>query len=94
MAEDDPVPKVYLNHFFLNLDSQTYKDIVESDFIKNEFAHFEERITVVDESTSYSGAYIYGENTYFEFFDESRPYSMKLKGPLCFALGIHPFPFE
>jgi hypothetical protein len=38
---------------------------------KKEFAHFEERTTVVENNESYSGAYIYGKNTYFEFFDKS-----------------------
>lgn len=61
-----------MNHFFLILDSPTYQDIVESDFIKNDFAHFEERTTVVNNDESYAGAYVYGENTYFEFFDESQ----------------------
>lgn len=72
MAGGEPAPKVYLNHFFLNVESRTYRDIVKSDFIKNEFAHFEERTTVVDEGEPYSGACIYGENTYFEFFDASK----------------------
>lgn len=64
-------PKVYLNHFYLVIDSPTYKAIVESDFIKNDFAHFEVRTTVVNNDDSYTGAYVYGKNTYFEFFDES-----------------------
>jgi hypothetical protein len=68
----DSMPKVYLNHFFLLLDSSTYEAIVDSDFIKNEFAHFETRTTVVENNESYTGAYVYGENTYFEFFDESK----------------------
>jgi hypothetical protein len=72
MTGDEPTPKVYLNHFFLNMDSATYKDIVGSDFVKNDFAHFEQRTTFVGEGESYSGAYIYGENTYFEFFDEAK----------------------
>ena len=66
---EEPTPKVYLNHFYLIVDSSTYKDIVESDFIKNDFAHFEERTTVVNDDDSYTGAYVYGDNTYFEFFD-------------------------
>jgi len=70
-AKDNTIPKVYLNHFFLIVDSSTYKDIVKSGFIKNDFAHFEERATVVNNGESYTGAYVYGENTYFEFFDES-----------------------
>ncbi len=64
-------PKVYLNHFYLVVDSPIYKDIVESDFIKNSFASFEERTTVVDDDESYTGAYVYGEKTYIEFFDGS-----------------------
>jgi hypothetical protein len=71
-SDEEPVPTVYLNHFLRMVDSPTYRDIVESDFIKNEFAHFEERTTVVNAGQSYSGAYIYAENTYFEFFDESK----------------------
>ena len=70
--DEESMPKIYLNHFFLLVDSSVYKDIVGSDFIKNEFAHFEERITVVENNESYSGAYVYGKNTYFEFFDESK----------------------
>ena len=71
-TENKLTPKVYLNHFFLMLDSSTYEAIVESNFIKNEFAHFETRTTVVENNESYTGAYVYGENTYFEFFDQSQ----------------------
>ncbi len=70
--EEEAFPQVYLNHFFLILDSSAYRDVVESDFIKDEFAHFEERTTIVNNKESYSGAYIYGDNTYFEFFDASK----------------------
>ena len=80
IPEEKASPQVYLNHFYLILDSSTYKDVVESDFIKNEFAPFEERTTVVNNNESYSGAYIYGENTYFEFFDESKSQSFMPSG--------------
>jgi hypothetical protein len=70
-VDNESTPKVYLNHFFLSVDSATYRDIVESDFIKNEFAHFEVRTTVVNNNESYTGAYVYGNNTYFEFFETS-----------------------
>jgi hypothetical protein len=72
MSGDEPAPKVYLNHFYLTVDSPTYKDILGSDFLKNEFAHFEERTTVVNDNDSYTGAYVYGKNTYFEFFDGAK----------------------
>jgi hypothetical protein len=44
---------------------------MDSEFIKNDFAHFEKRTTVANNNESYTGIYVYGENTYFEFFDES-----------------------
>lgn len=58
---------VYLNHFFIVLDSQTYKEIKESQFLQEEFAAFEERTTVRADIT-YTGIYFYGTHTYFEFF--------------------------
>lgn len=70
-ARDD-MPKVYLNHFFIDIDSATYKAIKESDFIKNEFAVFEERTTVANNDEFWTGVYLYGEETYFEFFDEAK----------------------
>jgi hypothetical protein len=58
---------VYLNHFYLVLDAQTYEEIKESKFIKEEFAAFEHRTTVRADIT-YTGIYFYGTHTYFEFF--------------------------
>jgi hypothetical protein len=89
LTDEEPTPKVYLNHFFRTVDSSTYKDIVGSYFIKNEFAHFEERTTVVNNNESYSGAYIYGENTYFEFFDESKSQNSSTAGlTSAIAFGV------
>jgi len=59
---------VFLNHFYLTLDSVTYHDIENSDFLKKEFAAFEKRTTVRADQT-YTGIYFYGTHTYFEFFD-------------------------
>jgi hypothetical protein len=59
---------VFLNHFFIVLDSESYKAIEENDFLKNQFAIFEKRTTVRTDRT-YTGLYFYGANTYFEFFD-------------------------
>ncbi|HKG20654.1 MAG TPA: DUF5829 family protein [Blastocatellia bacterium] len=62
-----PVP-VPLNHFFIVLDSATYKAIEESIFLRQQFAVSELRTTVRTDQT-YKGVYFYGANTYFEFFD-------------------------
>jgi len=59
---------VFLNHFYLVVDSTTYKDIEQSSFLRGEFAATEQR-TTVRKDRSYTGLYFYGANTYFEFFD-------------------------
>jgi hypothetical protein len=63
-------PPVFLNHFYIVLDSATYHDIERSPFLRREFAATERR-TTVREDMSYTGLYVYGANTYFEFFDVS-----------------------
>lgn len=65
---DDAGEAVYLNHFFVVLDSQTYGEIRDAKFLREEFAPFEQRTTVRTDIT-YTGIYFYGANTYFEFFE-------------------------
>lgn len=57
-----------LNHFYIVLDSATYKAIEQSPFLRREFAVTEQRTTTRTDIT-YTGVYFYGTNTYFEFFD-------------------------
>ena len=59
---------VFLNHFFVVLDHDTYAAIDGDAFLTREFAPFERRTTVRNDR-SYTGIYFYGTNTYFEFFD-------------------------
>ncbi len=61
---------VFLNHFFVVVDESTYKDIEDSDYLKEFFSVTETRITRRNDAT-YSGYYMYGRNTYFEFLTES-----------------------
>jgi hypothetical protein len=77
---------VYLNHFFLTLDPQTYKEIWESPFLKDEFATFEQRTTVRADMT-YTGIYFYGTHTYFEFFEAGKA-SGRAEGASGIASGI------
>lgn len=67
-------PKLFssvpLNHFYVVLDSDTYKAIEQSPFLRMEFAVNEQRTTTRTD-ISYTGVYFYGNNTYFEFFDAS-----------------------
>jgi hypothetical protein len=64
----EPSPTVPLNHFYIVLDSATYRAIETDEFLRNQFAVSEQRTTVRTDRT-YTGVYFYGTNTYFEFFD-------------------------
>ena len=79
-------PEVFLNHFFLVVDSETYSDIRSSQFLKTQFAAFEER-TTVRADRSYTGAYFYGTNTYFEFLDAASETKRSI-GDTGLAFGV------
>ena len=61
---------VFLNHFYVVVDSPTYDAIEANAFLRKRFAVNEKRTTTNAEMT-YTGLYFYGLNTYFEFFDVS-----------------------
>lgn len=62
---------VPMNHFFVVPDAATYRAISNSDFLRREFAVTEIRTTTRGDST-YTGFYLYGVNTYFEFLEIAR----------------------
>ena len=80
------LPSVFLNHFYIVVDSTTFKDIEQSPFLRKEFAVTEQRTTVRTDR-SYTGLYFYGTNTYFEFFDVSSNPSTQV-GFSGIALGV------
>jgi hypothetical protein len=80
-----PFP-VSLNHFYVVPDAATYKAISESGFLKSEFAVTETRTTVRADST-YTGFYVYGVNTYFEFLESIDDGSIA-KGASGVAFGV------
>ena len=80
------LPQVFLNHFYVVIDSNTYKDIEQSPFLRREFAVTEQRTTVRTDR-SYTGLYFYGTNTYFEFFDVASDTSRQV-GFSGIALGV------
>ena len=63
-------PQVFLNHFYVVLDSATCRAVEENAFLQTHFAVHEKRTTTNGEIT-YTGLYFYGVNTYFELFDVS-----------------------
>ena len=84
MSADTP-PSIALNHFYIILDTATYKAIEQSSFLRREFAATEQRTTTRTDM-SYTGLYFYAANTYFEFFDVSNQAIGKL-GDSAVALG-------
>ena len=64
----DSLPQVFLNHFYVVLDSLTSNAIERDRFLRKHFAANEKRTTTNADMT-YTGLYFYGVNTYFELFD-------------------------
>jgi Family of unknown function (DUF5829) len=82
-----PLPfPVSLNHFYVVPDAATYRAIAGSEFLKGEFAVTETRTTVRADST-YTGFYVYGVNTYFEFLESISDGSIA-KGASGVAFGV------
>jgi hypothetical protein len=77
---------IYLNHFFLTVDAESYNAIQSSPFLRGEFAPFEQRTTVRQDIT-YTGSYFYGAHTYFEFFEAGRG-SGRVLGASGIASGV------
>ena len=62
---EQPTP-VFLNHVFFVPDEETYAALAGSEFFRDSFAVSEVRTTDRGD-TSYTGLYLYGRRTYFEF---------------------------
>jgi Family of unknown function (DUF5829) len=63
----DAPPRVFLNHFYVVLDQQSYDALQQSSFLTAEWAPFEKRTTARNDRT-YTGIYWYGRRTYYEAF--------------------------
>jgi len=83
-AADERGPAVPLNHFFVVVDAATYEAARSSEFLIREWAPFEARTTVRND-TSYTGIYWYGRRTYFELFE---PGAQGPVGASGLALGV------
>ena len=78
-GSDLPKPLAYLNHVYVTLDSTTYSSLCNSDFLKDNLANTITKTVTVDSTSSWTGTYVWGENTCIEFFnigeDENKGYS-------------------
>jgi hypothetical protein len=80
-----PAP-VFLNHLYAVVDDETYAALRASTFLRETFAVGEERETVRPDLT-YSGLYVYGQRTYFEFLPVT-PAAGLAEGGTGLALGM------
>lgn len=80
----DSVPTVFLNHFYVVVDAETYAAVQASALLTRELAPFEKRTTQRND-TSYTGLYWYGRRTYFELFE---PGAQGPVGASGLALGV------
>jgi hypothetical protein len=80
----EPAPPLPLNQFYVVVDAATYQAARGSGFLTREFAPFEARTTVRND-TSYTGIYWYGRRTYFELFE---PGAQGPAGASGLALGV------
>jgi hypothetical protein len=80
------MPPVYLNHFFVVLNSQEFAAVRNSPFMSREFSAFEER-TTSSQNQTWSGLYYYGNHTYFEFLPVGSLDGQKLRD-CSIAFGV------
>ena len=59
-------PTLGLSHVYVSVDSATFAAIAASPFLRVEFSAFETRTTTRADGVSYTGAYLYGRETYVE----------------------------
>ena len=82
----DSLSKVFLNHFYVVLDSSTCRAVEENAFLQNHFAAHEKR-TTTNADITYTGLYFYGIHTYFELFDVAESPGRRL-GDSGIAFGV------
>jgi hypothetical protein len=80
--------KIFLNHIYVVVDSETYSKIYESEYINNVFSGCEKRTTFADSGDSWSGFYIRGKNTYIEFFSPQKSFNLQTVGNLGIAFSV------
>jgi Family of unknown function (DUF5829) len=86
ITPSNALPQVFLNHFYVVLDSPTCRAVEEDAFFRNHFAPNEKR-TTTNADLTYTGAYFYGVHTYFELFDIANSPGRQL-GDSGLAFGV------
>ncbi len=86
------LPPVYFNHVTIFIPAAAYDALRQSSFLRNEFSEFQEHTVQRDGGKwSYTGIYIFGQHTYFEFFKagEDQPhFGTTIAGQVVFNMWI------
>jgi hypothetical protein len=87
----EPLPPVYFNHITIYLSPAAYDALRQSEFLRNEFAGFEEETLQRDNpKLTKTGIFLFGQHTYFEFFEagEDQRFGPTVPGELVFNMWI------
>lgn len=62
--------RVYPSHISFTVDDETFSELQDSRFLLDEFANTVIKTLTVDSGLTWTGVYIYGRNTYLEFYED------------------------
>jgi hypothetical protein len=82
-VNETATPLVHFNHFYIVVDDDTFDEIKNSEFIKNEFGGIHEESTTTEKGETYKGGYLIGRKSYIELFN-----SQGLEGAKEGTVGI------
>jgi hypothetical protein len=85
------LPPVYFNHVTIFLSPSAYAVLAQSAFLRGEFSGFEEQTVQRDAGKwSYTGIYIFGQHTYFEFLKagQDQHFGSTVPGQIVFNMWI------
>ena len=66
-AQSSPLPDVYLNHISITVSPETYKALAAAEFLRDEFASSEQRVTQFENEPASQALYLFGRDTFIEF---------------------------
>jgi hypothetical protein len=87
----EALPPVYFNHVTIFISPGAYAALRQSAFLQNEFGGFQEHTVQRDGGKwSYTGIYIFGQHTYFEFFKAGpdQHFGATIAGQVVFNMWI------
>jgi hypothetical protein len=86
------LPPIYFNHVTIFVPPAAYDALRQSSFLRDQFSAFQEQTVQRDGGKwSYTGIYLFGQHTFFEFFkagNEQPRFGTSIPGQLVFNMWI------